>query len=167
MTWTAEYEAQRDAILAAIASVPQVGRIHDRPRYGDALTLWSTTIQGRAVVQSWEVRRGATTPQRLQQGHRHRYTTWQIVGYVAIEDSSDPEGEPADRDNNASYHTINRLAGEIADALEAARLPAVAAGTWIDFEPVEVPEPVVVTIGGGALCWAITLELNGYTVISP
>lgn len=166
MTWTAEYQEQRDAILAAIATVTDVGRIHDRPRYGDALTMWNTTIGGKPQVRSWEVRRGNTTPQRIQQGHRHRYTTWQIVGYVGIEDSTD-DRNPKDSDPDASYHTINQLAGEVADALEVARPANVAAGTWTDYDPVAVPEPVVVTIGGGALCWAVTLELYGYTVVSP
>lgn len=172
MTATEEYDAQRTAIVAAVSSVTDVGRVHDRPRHGDFRDRWVTTINGIPQIRAWEVKPGLTEVIRREQGRRHRYRTWEITGMVGLEDlaaESDPDAaDPADTYDDASFHVIERLAGEIADAIDTARTAHTAAGVFTDHEtPTQISEPQVVTIGGGALCWGITLTITGWTVVTP
>lgn len=168
MTYTTEYDAQRDAIVAAVRSVTDAGRVHNRPRLGDFRTRWTTTINGREEVRSWELSSDPVEVIRREQGRRHRYRTWILRGVHAIEDRSpDDSSSQGDTDNNASYHTINRLAGEIADAIDATRDANVAAGTFIDQDPTQIEEPTVVQIGGGPIAWGVTLTVRGYTILTP
>ena len=170
MTYTAEYRAQKDAIVAAIQSVTDVGRVHDRPRLGDFRERWVTTIDGQAQIRSWEISPAPVEVVRREQGRRHRYRTWEIRGVVAITDQGiDTEGDPdGDIDGSASYHVIQELAGEIADAIDTAREQHTADGSFIDHEtPTQIAEPQVITIGGGVLCWGITLTITGWTVVTP
>jgi len=170
MTYTSEYNAQLARIVAAIKTVIDVGRVHDRPRHGSFLDMWMTEIDGIQVIRSWEISVGPERTERLQQAHRHRYRTWEIRGVVAVMDldPADDEAIPADTHTDASYHLINRLAGEITDALEGDRLAGTAAGAWIDLlDPPTKAEPVVVEIGGGPICWGVTLTVVPYTIVSP
>lgn len=149
-----EYEAQRDAITAIIGGIADVGRVHDRPRYGDAADHWITTIGGKPQIRAWEIglEEPGTEVVRLQQAHRHRYRTWIIRGWVGLEDDA------------ATYHTILTLAGDIADALDATQ---TLNGACLDHDPVQTGPPIVVTIGGGTLCWGINLTLMAWTVVLP
>lgn len=171
MTYTAEYNAQLEAIRTAILTVTDVGRVHDRPRHGDFRDRWTTTINGIEQVRAWEISPQPDEVVRREQGRRHRYRTWQITGSVGLEDlalEADPdESDPNDSFTDASFHTLRRLAGEISDALDTARPAWVAAGTFIDTDPTQQGEAQVVTIGGGALCWGTTLTLRGYTIVTP
>lgn len=169
MTYSTEYDAQVTALHALISSVPDVGRVHDRPRAGDAETHWMTTISGVPEIRAWEIvlAPDAVNVERREQGRRHRYRTWQIVGYVGLRDTTEiVEGgdqiTPMDQDLGASWHVINRLAGEIADAIDATE---DLSGTMINHFPVDIPAPDVVTIGGNHLCWGVTLSVTGYTIV--
>jgi len=170
MTYTEEYNAQLAALIAATKSITDVGRVHDRPRHGDFRERWVAKIDGLEQIRSWEIAPEQTEVIRREQGRRHRYRTWAIRGVVGLSDMAledEPQNPPADESTDASFHVAQRLAGEIADAVDVAREAHVAAGTFIDHEPTQISEPQVVTIGGGALCWGITLTLTGYTVITP
>lgn len=170
MTYTSEYRAQRDAIVTAVASITNVGRVHDRPRHGDFRERWVTQIDGEDQIRAWEINPTTTEVVRREQGRRHRYRTWEIRGVVAVTDQGiETEGDPrGDTDPTASFHIIQELAGEIADALDGAREAHTAAGAFTDHEtPTQIAEPQVVTIGGGALCWGVTLTLTGWTVLTP
>lgn len=169
MTYTDEYRGQRDAIVAAINTVADVGRVHDRPRHGDFRERWTATIDGVQQIRSWELTPATIEVIRREQGRRHRYRTWEINGVVAVTDQglADPDNPKGDTDEDASFHIIQELAGEIADAFDTARAGHVAAGTWIDHEPTQIGQPQVITIGGQALCWGITLTIIGYTILTP
>lgn len=170
MTYTDEYNAQLAALLVAVTAVTDVGRVHDRPRHGDFRERWVVELNGITEIRSWEIAPEQTDVVRREQGRRHRYRTWAIRGVIGLSDialEDEPENPPADEATDASFHVAQRLAGEIADSIDAARESHVAAGTFIDHEPVQIGEPQVVTIGGGALCWGVTLTLTGYTVITP
>lgn len=170
MTYTSEYNAQLAALVAAAKTVADVGRVHDRPRHGDFRDRWVANIDGADQIRSWEIAPEQTEVIRREQAGRHRYRTWALRGVVGLADMAledEPENPPADEATNASFHVAQRLAGEIADALDAARAAHVAAGTFIDHDPTQIGEPQVVTIGGGALCWGITLTLTGYTIVHP
>jgi hypothetical protein len=173
VTYSSEYDAQVEAIRTAILTVPDVGRVHDRPRYGDFRERWVATIGGVDQIRAWEISAQPDEVVRREQGRRHRYRTWQITGTVGLEDLSieaDPEASatsPNDSFPDASYHHLRRLAGEIGDALDTARPTWVAAGTFIDTDPTQQGEPTVITIGGGALCWGTILTIRGYTIVTP
>ncbi len=171
MTYTAEYDGQLARILAAVRGVPDVGRVHDRPRQGDFETMWTTKIDGVQQIRSWEISVGPERVERVQQNHRHRYRMWEIRGVVGLTDLA-PDGDdldtPADDYADASFHVLHRLAGEITDALEATRSAGVTAGDWIDLlDPPQKDIPTVVEIGGGAIAWGITLNVEAYTIVSP
>lgn len=170
MTYSAEYDAQLARLVAAIKSVPDIGRVHDRPRAGDFEQMWVAEIDGVTQIRSWEISVGTERVARVQQAHRHRYRPWLIRGNVGLTDLNPAGDDPepvGDVYTDASYHVINRLAGEITDAIEADRAAGVAAGAWIDFDPVAKAEPQVVEIGGGAIAWGITLTVEPYTIVSP
>lgn len=169
MTFSTEYDAQLTAIRDTILTVTDVGRVHDRPRLGDFRTRWTTTVNGTPQIRAWEITPGPGDVNRREQARRHRYRNWEIRGVVGLEDlgAETTEDQPADSDLTASYHTCVRLGGEIADALDAARAANVAAGTFIDTEPVQLSEPTVVQIGGGPIAWGITLTMRGYTILTP
>lgn len=156
------YADQRDAIAAHLNAIADIGLVHDRPRYGDAHEHWVTQIGGVDTIRAWEI--GVDEPgietERIQQRHRHIWRNWRIQGYLGLEDQT------------ASYHTILNLAEQIADTLEtdqkltgpAGEFPA---GTCLDHEPVQTAAPTVLTIGGGFLCWGITLHLRTLEVTAP
>lgn len=168
MSYTSEYNGQLDVIVAHVASVPNVGRVHDRPRAGSAEDHWTYEIAGINEIRAWEISPAGHSIIRREQGRRHRYRTWQIVGYVGLRDvtiiaEGGVENSPADTDPDASWHVINRLAGEIADVIDGDQR---LSDTMIDHDPVEIPTPDVVVIGGGHLCWGITLTFTGYTIVT-
>lgn len=150
-----EQAAQRAWLRDTIAAIDDIGIVHDRPRYGDAHQHWVTTINGKDQIRAWEL--GLESPgvsvSRLSANHRHRYRTWLIRGYVYI------------GDDDATYNTIIDLAGDIADAIDAD--PTMGGAALHTTTPVQVAEPVVLTIGGGTLCWGITLTVVPYTVVMP
>jgi hypothetical protein len=164
-TAAAEYAAQRDRLVALVESVPDVGRVHDRLRYGDAAEHWLTQIGGIRQVRAWEVSLDDTGPggsntqvERLTQAHRHFYRPWMIRGWISLVDE------------DATYHTAVTLAHQIADAVDA---DPTLAGTCLQIHGpdgrgcCQVGAPAPVTIGGGAFCWAIEIRLTAYTVIGP
>lgn len=171
MTYTSEYRAQNAAIVAAITSVTDVGRVHDRPRYGDFREMTVVKLNGVDQIRSWEIAPEPVEVVRREQGRRHRYRTWTIRGVVGLADLAAEEDEkqatPGDIAGGATFHVVQELAGEIADALDTARASWVADGVFIDTAPTQIEEPTVVTIGGGAICWGITLRIDGYTIVTP
>ncbi len=152
------YASQRDAIAAKLESIPNIGRVHARPRYGDAFDHWVTTLNGVDQIRAWEIGLGdpGIAPRRIQQAHRHKYVTFSIRGYLSLVDDAG--------DGSGSYDTIVTLAETIGNTLDADQR---ISDTMIDHEPTQIQEPLVVTIGGGALCWGITLNMTGYAIESP
>ena len=148
------YAAQRDAIATIMATIPDIGRIHTRPRYGDAYEHWVTTLNGIDQIRAWEIGLAdpGIEPRRIQQNHRHKYSTFRIQGYISLADV------------DATYDTVIELAEAIGNALDADQR---LGNTMLDHEPAVIGEPVVLTIGGGALCWGITLTMTGYEVTQP
>ncbi len=167
MSYTSEYNAQLAAIVALVGAVPDVGRVHDRPRHGDFRERWASDIDGLTQIRAWEIHPSDNEVNRREQGRRHRYREWEITGVVGLADialEAEPGNLPLDTDSDASFHVINRLAGEIADALDLDRSKT---DSFIDTDPCQIEPPQVLTIGGGALCWGVTLSFVGYTILTP
>lgn len=159
MSASTEQAAQRAYLAQAARTVTDVGVVHNRPRYGDAYDHWIADIGGVPRIRAWEIGlspEGVRT-ERTTQAHRHRYRGWLIRGYVGLEDDNGADA--------GSYHHVTDLAGDIADAIDSDR---TWDGSALDtVAPTQVAEPVVLTIGSGALCWGVTLSVVAYTVVSP
>lgn len=84
----------RDAIVALMASVPDVGQVHAFERYlprGQWVeTFYKTVIDGQPMVRGWHVRRLGFT--RTREGMRKRVvTTWLVRGYQGVADAEQTE----------------------------------------------------------------------------
>lgn len=159
-----EYADQQAALVATVNTVPNVGNVHPRPRIGDAYDLYTCDIGGRQVIRAWEVGLGDVAPRRIQQGSRHRYTTWLIRGYHSLDDDG------ALTADGPSYDRMIELAYAVATAVDADQ---TLGGTMLDHEPVQIGSPDALTllvgaggIGGGYLAWVINLTFTGYTVVA-
>lgn len=152
---------QRDALVAHLETVADVGNVHSHPRLGSANDHWVATIDGVKTVRAWEV--GLADPgvetARLQQSWLHRYTHWLIRGYVNIEPEVD-----------GLYVTGLDIAHQIADSIDPDHFltgPAnqFPAGTVLEKEPVQIDSPEPLTLGGGVLCWVVNLRLRTLIIV--
>lgn len=91
------HAAIRDALGALIAAVPNVGQVHTRERYVRdeskfrALYLY-TPAGGVEQVRGWWLRRVATSERSVNVGRNVETHTWQVRGYMALNDEANTEG---------------------------------------------------------------------------
>lgn len=159
-TRTADYIAQRDAIAAIVASISEVGRVHRRPRYGDAAEHWIVNYDGIPRIRAWEIGLGGpVVATDSTDAFETRRWPWIIRGYVGLEDHL---GDNPELDADGSYDTMLYLAAAIADAINADK---TLGGVTLDIEaPPTITEPVTLTVGGGALCWGISVTFTTWSV---
>ena len=92
---TQNNERTRAAIVAALQAVPGIGAVHDRERYASQ----AATLRALYVVQTetgeqlhgWYVRRLAFRVERNGAGLRRVFTTWQLRGFMALQDEAGSE----------------------------------------------------------------------------
>lgn len=88
----------RDALGALFAGVPAIGQVHTRERYMPmeskfrALYLY-TPDGGVAQVRGWWLRRVATQERTLNLQRVLNVHTWQVRGYMALNDDTNTEHE--------------------------------------------------------------------------
>ena len=143
------------ARIAAIgATVPNIGRIHQWPRLGDAYDHWVTSVDGQDVIRAWEI--GLDDPGiealRYTEADVHHYYHWLIRGYVGLDDQA------------AAYNLIISLAEAWRAGLEA---DTTLAGTCLNMVGgnggvPDITPPDTVTIGSGPLCWTVTISFTTY-----
>ncbi|CAN5439100.1 hypothetical protein BH10PSE18_BH10PSE18_19040 [soil metagenome] len=86
----------RTAIVAAMNTVPDIGRVHDRERYFReepkfrALYLY-TPAGGEQQLRGWTVRRTATVERDANMVRTINVHTWTIRGYMAFKDEDGSE----------------------------------------------------------------------------
>jgi hypothetical protein len=91
----ATLEEVRAEIVARIASVPNVGVVHDHEPYaadmGSLRNFYVSEIGGEALMQGWFVRR--TARERVAESKERRAITeeWQIRGYRALSEDNGSE----------------------------------------------------------------------------
>lgn len=89
-------QAHRAAIVAALASVPDMGHVHDRERYARdesafrALYLF-TPASGAEQLRGWWLRRASTREYSPNVARTINVHTWQIRGYMAFADAQGSE----------------------------------------------------------------------------
>ena len=89
-------QAHRAAIVAALASVPGMGVVHDRERYASdnskfaALYLY-TPAGGEPQIRGWWLRRVETEERTDTFGPGTNVHTWHVRGYMAFADDDGSE----------------------------------------------------------------------------
>lgn len=89
-------QAHRAAIVAALASVPDIGMVHDRERYAKdnaafaALFLYEPA-GGHKHLRGWTLRRTATREQSPNIARTWNEHTWTLRGYLAFNDAEASE----------------------------------------------------------------------------
>lgn len=88
----------RAAIVAALAAVPEIGQVHDRERYVREETQFRalylfTPPGGVQQVRGWWLRRSATAERDINIARTVNEHTWDIRGYMALNDASASELE--------------------------------------------------------------------------
>lgn len=85
----------RLALFELLASVPGIGRVHDRERYvrdeAKFRQLYLARFNGADQLRGWWFRRSATAEVTLGVGRRMEVHTWQIRGYMALNDDEGSE----------------------------------------------------------------------------
>lgn len=102
----------RAALAALIAAVPDVGQVHAYERYlreeGKFRELYVyTPSNGIEQLRGWWLRRTATQERTLGVGRNMEVHTWQIRGYMALNDAE------------ASEHEFDALIEAMRDAVRA------------------------------------------------
>lgn len=87
----------RAAIAAAVAAVPDIGRVHQYERYAADLSAlrkhYSASIAGAEQLRGWFVRRVSTAETSPAVGRRATTHEWEIRGYMALADAAASEYE--------------------------------------------------------------------------
>jgi hypothetical protein len=99
----------RAALAAVLASVPGIGVVHDRERYGkQAAALAGLYVpEGQDKIAGWFIRRVGTRRQRPDLGGPVVTIEWRLTGYASFIDA------------DASEHMFDALIEGIAAAFEA------------------------------------------------
>lgn len=156
-------QAHRNAILAVLAAVPDVGHVHDRERYARdeagfrALYLFtpgSGSGAGVPQVRGWWVRRVQTVESSADTGSPINAHIWQVRGYMAFNDAL------------ASELDFDELVERIRDAVRA----DLTLGGVCDLGPMEETEGVQVLDAGpvmfaGVLCHGVFLQLKTWSYV--
>lgn len=87
--------ATRAAIVAALEAIPDIGAVHDRERYanqhGSLRALYVVQTDTGEQLRGWYVRRLAFRVERNGNAGRRVFTTWQIRGFMALQDEAASE----------------------------------------------------------------------------
>ncbi|MFO6418996.1 hypothetical protein ACLBKS_02195 [Hylemonella sp. W303a] len=94
---------QRAAILAAMEAVPGIGQVHSRERYSTDENLLrqfymyspptgsATDAMTDPHVRGWWLRRSGTQEWQANTARTVNLTTWQIQGFLALDDAASSE----------------------------------------------------------------------------
>lgn len=88
-------ETIRDALVAVMAGIPDMGAVHAWERYdkeaGRLLAHYTVEVDGKRQVRGWFVRRAKTgTTRQAGKAFFDRHA-WEIRGYMGIEDATQSE----------------------------------------------------------------------------
>lgn len=162
-----DYTVLRDRIAALVGGVTDIGTVHTRPRYGDALEHWTATIGMVPQIRAWEISLdydAQTEQDDAEQHWKHVWRPWVIRGWVSLVDDSDiTEHDPT---TGETYTVITELATSITDAIDADRR---LNGACHQKTPCQVDNasPLFLPLGHGEeLCWYTVIRFRTLNVIS-
>lgn len=86
----------RAAIVTAMASVPDMGVVHDRERYASSNTAFQqlylyTPAGGKQQLRGWWLRRSGTAEHSANTRRTVNVHTWTVRGYMAFNDADASE----------------------------------------------------------------------------
>ena len=152
-------QAHRAAIVAALASVPNIGVVHDRERYAKDNAKFAqhylfTPAGGQQQLRGWWLRR-AETEERSDtygSGTTTNVHTWQVRGYLAFNDADATE----------------LVFDELIESFRAVVRDDPTLGGVCDQPPEEETDGVQVLDAGpvmfaGALCHSALLQLKTWS----
>lgn len=160
----------RVAIVARLAAVPGIGRVHDRERDVrdpvrlEQLFFYETPGGGGAKLRGWWLRRSAAKERGTNIAHTLCREIWTLHGYLALDDEGGGE------------KLLDDLVESFRDAVRAdptfGGVCALAPQSAEPYEPherrepegVEVVESGLVTFGG-ALCHGVVLRLRTWSYL--
>lgn len=157
-------QAHRAAIAAALASVPEIGIVHDRERYAASNDAFRqlyvyTPPGGIPHIRGWWLRRQATAERSPNLARSINVHTWAIHGYLAFSDAA------------ASELVLDGLVEQFRTVVRADRTlggvcqPGPLAGAGSDStDGVQVTDAGPVTFAG-VLCHSIVLQLETWSYL--
>lgn len=152
--------AHRTAVVAALASVPDIGRVHDRERYSKsndafaALYLFTPTA-GAQHLRGWAVRRTATQEHSPNVARTINVHTWTVRGYLAFNDAD--ASELVLDDLVEQFRAVVRADPTLGGACQPGPLDAETDG-------VQVLDAGAV-IFAGVLCHSVVLQLKTWSYL--
>lgn len=159
-------QQHRAAIVAALASVPEIGIVHDRERHADsnaqfvAQYLYTPppgSVPAEPHIRGWWLRRSATAERSPNLRRTVNVHTWTVRGYLAF------------RDDDATELVLDGLVEQLRAMVRAdptlggACQPGPLAGDD-DTDGVQVVDagPVVFA---GVLCHSVVLQLRTWSYL--
>lgn len=76
----------RDAVVATLAAVPDIGRVHAYERYASRRSELATLYQHQGQLRGWFLRRVRQSETSSSLGRITRVVTWVVRGYMAWSD---------------------------------------------------------------------------------
>lgn len=150
-------QAHRDAIVAVMETVTDVGHVHDRERYardesGFRALYQFTPLGGEPQIRGWWIRRIQTEESSVDTGGPLNAHTWQLRGYMTFNDAA------------ASELAFDELIERIRDAVRT----DLTLGGICDLGPMDETEGVQVLDAGpvmfaGVLCHSVVLQLKTWS----
>lgn len=153
-------QTHRAAIVAALASVPDIGVVHDRERYSKdnakfaALYLFTPT-GGAQQLRGWSVRRSATREHSPNVARTLNEHTWTVRGYLAFNDAD--ASELVLDDLVEQFRAVVRADPTLGGACQPGPLDNDADG-------VQVTDAGAVMFAG-ALCHSVVLQLKTWSYL--
>lgn len=152
----------RAVIVAALASIPDIGRVHDRERYAaqsrDLLDLYGWPDGGTAksrTIRGWFVSIDSERYLAQRIGRRAVVTSWRIVGLMSFDDAASSELLIAD----LARAVVDRLRVDAGLAAVTHRLadPSAGGAGTADGPQIVRIEPVMFA---GVLCHRASIALT-------
>lgn len=81
----------RNAIVAKIDGVPNVGQVHGFERYAKAEKDFRAMYEASGKILGWNVRRVSKQTTSPATGRWHATNKWQIKGFMSIDDAGNSE----------------------------------------------------------------------------
>lgn len=141
--------AIRDALVALLEAVPEIGRVHAYERFAVAEADFKALYVYQNAIRGWRVSRAASQARTLATGRRLVTETWNIVGLLSLLDAEESEiraGDLADQIIDAE-----RADPTLGGVLLGRPIAGVSGIQLVAIEPV---------MFAGALCHRVSLQLQ-------
>ncbi|HRL97822.1 MAG TPA: hypothetical protein PLE22_00070 [Acidovorax sp.] len=156
-------QAHRAAIVAALASVPDIGMVHDRERYAKDNAVFAALFLyepagGQKHLRGWTLRRTATREHSPNIARTLNEHTWTLRGYLAFNDAE--ASELVLDDLVEQFRAVVRADPTLGGVCQPGPLGAEEEET----DGVQVTDAGAVMFAG-ALCNSVVLQLKTWSYL--